>query len=399
MFANVVSGILSVVLLVVCSLIRVNAQDYRPGYIIKNNRDSISGYIAYRSGNKNLYQCLFKTSKRTNPTVYTPAELKTFGFFEDKNFESILLSKSDDFDGPIFAQVIVKGILNLYRVDQFYVAVKDSLVILPTPKNKDVYNTEGHWFKKDKRYVALLNSLIKDCDLSANETSYSEEELTDLIWNYNRCKGLEQPYKKTRPIAKLGFSAFTGFVRSNATMDLHEDVEFSPSHTVIGAMGFDLSSPRVFDRIFLSVEAWYVKSFYQAYQEGPFNGDMRYQDIFLDASYLKIPVGFRYNFLHESNTPYVKAGFSLSVVNDVMVRTVEEKETAAGVIYTNERYDGYVFRSPRSIWIGIGYDKTVIRKLRVFAELRFETGSGFIGTHIQSFSNLTNYNFLAGIRF
>jgi hypothetical protein len=397
MHLNLKSVILS--LLILSSFFSLRAQDFRPGYIIKNNLDSIPGYVAYKSKNRNGSQCEFKKTKRGERVVFSTTDLKGFGFVGDKSFEVVTLPKNSDFSGPVFAEVIVKGILSLHRVAGLFVVSKDEMVILPSPKNKNIYNTEGRWYKKDKRYVGLLNSLIRDCELSADESSYTEEDLTDLVVNYNRCKGSTVPYRKARPIVGVDAQIFTGFSRSNLSMDLHEDVTFSPSNTVIGAIAADFSAPRVFDRIFLSLEVWYISSFYQAYAEGPYNGTTRYQDIFLDVSYFKIPIGIKYNFLKEGNTPYVKAGFSLSAVNDISIRTFEEKETPDGTVYSNEHYLDYVFRSPRSLWAGAGYEKRLTRKLRLFGELRFEHGSGFIGTKIQSFSKLSSFNILAGIRF
>ncbi len=395
MHLNLKSVIFS--LLIIGSFFSLQAQDFRPGYIIKNNLDSIPGYVAYKS--KNVSQCEFKKTKRGERLVFSTTDLKAFGFVGDKSFEVITLPKNSDFSGVVFGEVIVKGILSLHRVGGLFVVSKDEMVILPSPKNKDIYNTEGRWYKKDKRYVGMLNSLISDCDLSADESSYTEEDLTDLVINYNRCKGLKVSYRKPLPALSVDAQIFTGFSRSNLSMDLHEDVTFSPSNTVIGGIAADFSAPRVFDRIFLSLEVWYISSFYQAYAEGPYNGTMRYQDIFLDVSYFKIPIGIKYNFLKAGNTPYIKAGFSLSVVNEISVRTFEEKETPDGTVYSNEHYLDYVFRSPRSLWAGVGYEKAITRKLRLFGELRYETGSGFIGTHIQSFSKLNSFHILAGIRF
>jgi hypothetical protein len=386
-------------LFIFCFAFKLHAQDFRPGYIIKNNLDSVSGYVAYRSVTKNVNKCEFKTTKKAKSSTFSAADLKGFGFVNDKKFESITIPEYGGITGPVFGQVVVRGSLNLYRVGQFYVTGKNDLIVLPLPKDKNVNNAEGQFYKNDKRYVGLLNYLINDCGLSADETSYTEQELGNLVMTYNRCKGLKPSLNFSRPLTRVNMQLFAGFFSSTTTMEVRKDVKFSPSQTIIGGISADLSSPRIFDRFFFSVEAWYVKSFYQAYSEAPFNGNMRYQDILIDVSYLKIPIGFRYNFFHENSTPYVKGGLALAIVNDITVTTSEDNVTPVGDVYSYEYYDQFEIRSPRSLWLSVGYNKTIARKLRGFVELRYESGTGFIGTGIQSVSKLNSFSILAGIRF
>lgn len=376
----------------------LSAQDYRRGYIIKENGDSVNGFIVYRAGKKNSAYCVFKVTRKSKPVKYTANDLSAYGFLGDKQYLSMSLPNRST-EGKVFGQVLVNGAISLYRFNKLFLVKKDSLILLESPKNKQIETSIGLRTRQDRRYNGMLNYLLSECEITADLTSYTERDLTNLINNYNRCKGQEPTYKKPRPIAKVNYYLFTGYLQSNMKMKVVKDATFNPSNTLVGGLGFDISSPRIFDKLFISLEAWYVKSFYQAYTEGPFVGGTQRDDILIDVSYFKMPVGLRYNFLQENNTPYIKAGFSLCFRNNITIKTRTEQEASSGNVFTYESYGGYNITNPKGIWASVGYDKTIFRNLKMFAEFRYENSEGFIGTGIQSFSTVKNYNFLLGFRF
>lgn len=399
MRVTITSFVQILTLLLLFTAANVYSQDYRPGYIINNNLDSISGLVAYRSDGKNLLECLFRQTKKGETVRYSPDQLKAYGFHGDKQFMSVTPPPELGLSQKIFANQLVGGSMSLLKIKKtFVISVKDSLVLLPVPVSKEFKNSDGNWSKKDKRYVGVLNYLLRDCQLSADDMSYSAGDLTNVVYSYNRCKGETASLSTQKPLGKLNFIFFGGYSRSNMAMDLFTDVTFSPSYSVLAGAGLELSSPRIFDRLFFSADVWYHKSFYQAYEKIPFAGNIRHQDIFVDVSYMKIPIGFKYNF-RNINTPYIKMGMSFTAINNIEIKTWEEVEAPDGAVYGDEKWGGYDVKDPKGIWIALGFDRIVYRKLKLFAELRYERGEGFIGTPIQSFSTLNNFNLLLGIRF
>ena len=175
-----------------------------------------------------------------------------------------------------------------------------------------------------------MNFLLADCKLSADETRYTESSLTNLINNYSRCKGFEPLYKKPKPIFKVNYSITAGYNSSEMTIDLPDPVAFNTSNTVFGGLGVDLSSPRIFDRIFLTIDAWYVKNLYQGYYKQQAGSDIIHTDLRMEFTSIKLPLGFRYNFLKDVNTPFIKGGLMVSFLTDHTYEKIEEKETVYG---------------------------------------------------------------------
>jgi hypothetical protein len=283
------------------------AQDYRAGYVIKNNMDSASGFIEYSAEKKSSRVCKFRSSRKDKATAFTPEELLAYGFYGDKRYESMQIPDSTT-KGKVFIKVIVRGPLNLYQYRKTFLVRKDSLIQLPTPKSEVIDTDKGKRTREDSRYKGLLNFLLADCKLSADETRYTESNLTNLINNYNRCKGFEPLYKKPKPIFQVNFNVTAGYNSSEMTIDLPHPVALNKSNTVVGGLGVDLSSPRIFDRIFFTIDAWYVKNLYQGYYQKKAGSDIIHTDLQMEFTSIKLPIGFRYNFLKDVNTPYIKGG-------------------------------------------------------------------------------------------
>lgn len=376
----------------------VKAQDFREGYVILNNNDSISGLVSYSAGNKNLARCTFKLTRKSDPVYYSPEEIQSYGFFDDKKFVSLQHADVALPEGRVFVRVLAEGVLNLYRYSNVYLIRKDVITVLPFPKNKKIETKTGDMLKEDKRYVGLLNLALADCGLNADKTSYSESDLTKLVLAYNECKGQKTQQKYVKPIFKMNFQVFAGYMQSNMTMNLYDDITFNPTHTIFGGLGADVSSPRVFDRLFFSLQGWYVNAIYQTYFEKKQSGDVR-EDIIMDFTYVKVPMGFRYNFKRR-NTPYIKAGLSISFLVEESVKTMSEREILNGDVFTEVSYGGYDIKNKAyGYWMTIGYEHIIRNNLRLFSEAQYENAHGFIGTPIQSFSHVNNFNFLLGIRF
>lgn len=386
-------------LILLALYVPAKAQDFRPGFIVKTNGDSLTGFVAYKNAKHSSTHCVFKSEPRAETAQYNSSELKAYGFYDDKRFKSLTLPPNSDSIQHAFGHVIVEGPMSLYKVSNFYVVtLDDGVYVLPSPKGKVVNNTSGHYYQNDKQYVGLLSMLTRSCNQTAEETGYTMTDLSNYVRLFNRCKGFEETMVYKKQIVRVNFSVAGAYITSNASTDFLEKLDFDRSATVSGGIGIDLSFPRFFDRAFLTAEVWYVDFLHQTYLERLNAGEALYRDVILKGSYQKIPIGIRYN-LYGRSTPYVKLGVAFGVVNDCSFREVGEREVN-GVVYNWDEYnDQYLYRSPRFFWGAVGYDKIIIGKMRGFLECRFETGNGVVGTKIQNFSTLNNLNLIAGLRF
>ncbi len=391
-----------VIFLVTCVVMFIptllSAQDFRPGYIVKNGGDTVKGFAAYQSGKKSIEGCAFRETRKGATSTYAATDIQGYGIFGDRLYKSIELPIDSVKNRKVFAKILVQGYLTLYQYIEFFLVERnDTLTVLPKPKDEQVGPQNDLKIKRDSKYIGILNYMMLDCEMNANRASFAEGSLSKVVFKYNQCKKTDIAKQNLRPLAKLDIVIFASYVNSHLTYDHFKLIPFQ-GNSVAGGGGLEIYSPRVFDRVVFSLETWYNKSFYQGYYEGTFAGDVIREDVFAEFTSLKIPFGIRYNFRSPGNTPYLKFGIHWSSTNSFAVSTIEERAIAGGVL-TDEFPGGYDVKNTKGFSIGAGYEKTLFKDTRIFTEFKYERSEGYFGTPVVNDSRLVNYNFLVGLRF
>lgn len=69
----------------------LKAQDFRPGFVVTLQGDSLIGLVENRSLKKNEEECHFKSSKKSNAVSYQPTDLNHMEFLVTNNTNQSLL--------------------------------------------------------------------------------------------------------------------------------------------------------------------------------------------------------------------------------------------------------------------------------------------------------------------
>jgi hypothetical protein len=371
--------------------------DFREGYIITTSSDSIAGWVDYRSQNANEKRCYFRETSKSSSRPYSPSELKAYGFVNDKRYESKMLGG----EGPVFAECVVKGALSLYKYDNSFFIQADSLIRLERNPPQVVKTQRGSYVREDKRYIGLLNLLVGDCHLTANNISYSEKSISRLIEQYNRCKtGSSTTVKQDKPWAQVHFQFYSGADISKLKIENLGDKAFKNSISPLYSVGIEIVSPRVTDKLRFSAELVYMKKIYQGYQEYSYSIYLFHNDYLIHTSFVKIPIGFRYNFLREDHTPYIKGGVVTYYRFDTSVKQIGEAESTSGIVTTTYGPPSVHYKGQNGYWISLGYSNLIARRLKGFVDFRWESGSSFIGKlKDPTSSSYSNINIILGLRF
>ena len=167
--------------------------DYRKGYVITNARDTLFGLVDYREKAKAYKSCDFKISKDQNAITYEPNSIVGYGFENDKFFQSREISIKNQPSQVVFLEVIVRGLVSLYKFEDTYFIEKgnDGLQQLINETN-EVYVEGKRVLKNTNQHVGTINMLVFDCAEireRVQKIKLDERVLTNLIEDYNRCKG------------------------------------------------------------------------------------------------------------------------------------------------------------------------------------------------------------------
>jgi hypothetical protein len=177
------------------------------------------------------------------------------------------------------------------------------------------------------------------------------------------------------------------------------DFSFQNSVSAVIGAGIDLSSPRLNDRIFFTIEATYLKQFHQGYHEIISSSQTIRTDYLFNMTFIRMPVGFRINLFEDDNTPYIKAGIVQYFKVKSSIEVVEENESKGKVTTSSARHD-YLGKNQTGYWIGLGFSKAIWGTKKGFIECRYERASGFIGQGlINPISSTQTISALVGLRF
>ncbi len=180
-----ISGIL---LLLLSTLLATSQTDYKSGYLIENNNDTVFGEI-YRKTKPGKGRVVFRNADGKRKTYY-PRQIQGFAIEDTIKFQSILqIENADAAEYHVFAQIIETGRLNLLatqnKVTGFFTGgdQQDS-------NNYYIEESESEKYYKLTRtgYRKQLAALIlehTDLRKEVMNKVYDYEEIPEVIRKFN----------------------------------------------------------------------------------------------------------------------------------------------------------------------------------------------------------------------
>jgi hypothetical protein len=375
--------------------------DFRNGYVITNAGDTLFGLVDYREKAKAYKSCDFKVSKGQNTITYEPGSIIGYGFENDKFFQSREISIKNRPSQVVFLEVIVKGLVSLYKYeDTYFIERSNEGLQQLINEYKEIFVSDRKVLKKTNQHIATLNMLVFDCAEireRVQKIKLEEKALTKLIGDYNQCKGessiafkAKKPWKK----AILGITGGLNISQLNFAFPRHLAGNFEVSKSSMIGVSLDILSPRLSERISFHGNLLYLTSKYHKYTLFNNSSSVERNYVTIELQQIKVPIGFRYTFPKRELTPYFNAGVAGTIhlsSNSIWIQEVESNS----VVYTNENESRIINNKQFGLWGGFGVLKTINSKLNAFLELRYEQTNG-----IRDFgeSKISNFQLLIGIR-
>lgn len=182
------------ILILLSSVFAFGQNDFRKGYVVKLNNDTLFGLIDYRGNKENAKNCYFKESLNHTPTRFAPGEINAYGFENSNKYISSNLITDKQTD-TVFLEHLIDAVVDLY-----YLRNNDSeeLFYLSSPYHETDYlqNTsdktkvEGITYEhENKEYITTLsrffdnNTWIKP---RLERLSYTQKSILNIVNDYNR---------------------------------------------------------------------------------------------------------------------------------------------------------------------------------------------------------------------
>ena len=269
--------LLLLVVLFPCALFAQS--NFKPGYILKTNGDTVKGYINYREWNLSPKKIEFKSSPNDNNiTSYQPSQIKAFGITDiDKYISYIGRVSVDDNTFPdlpakldtttrtdtLFLQLIYQGtplsLLVQRDAQKFRFFVKENETH-PVELKYHQYYADARQVTSISPYTGLLNRLANKYNPSSGIHTTIEHSRFSSTSLANVIKQINNDDNKISPgsAGTVGSRFFAGVALNRTTTEFSAENPFSEvpssSYTPRINVGFDFFPNKYTQRLFFRTE-------------------------------------------------------------------------------------------------------------------------------------------------
>jgi hypothetical protein len=356
--------------------------NFRPGYYITWENDTIFGLIDYRGEVKNSGFCLFKKDETSEPKRFEPSEIQAYRFTDSKYYITRTIHLKGQ-EKQVFLEFLVDGITNLYfyhNINNYSYFVEDKngkWIELTNEMKTEHRDGKGQVQKNTNRYIGQLKATFADCNeiqalvdraqLGHKSLINLTKSYHDYVCNNEECIVYEKklPSLKVRiaPVVRSGMSflSFREGIHSRYTYD----PEIYPSVGVL----FNGNFPGMNEKISFEAELDMNKyGFHGSYEEQ--NGSiMEYYDSWIDIISLQPSLAVKYTFPTGKIKPTISAGVftELFVSTDPKIVTVKMHPDT---VYTFESHDTALAPYVSGGFVQLGCNFSMLNNHTAFANLR-----------------------------
>jgi len=370
----------TLILFLLLSLCGSGQTDFRPGYYITWENDTVYGLIDFRGEIRNSRFCIYKQNNNSESLRFAPNEIKSYRFIDDKYYISKEIELNDE-RTPIFLEILVDGITNLYYLrdteqDMYFVEKADGTLYKLIREISTSYEQgKGTTVRESFNYVGFLKLAFVDCpeiQPKLNNAKLTHQSLIGLTQKYHNYVCDDEQcviYEKKLPALKLQIAPIIGI--GITTMDIskgfYSRFDYDPSISPTFGILLNAILPRTNNKISLQLEALVKKEdFYGTYNE--------YFELFVNATKVQPSLGIVYNFPKGKVRPTLSIGgfgsYLLNMDKKTIVTTennVSTNENEPYVPIVNHFYGGYM---------QLGCNYHIFKNREAFSNVKVMHGTG-----------------------
>ncbi|MDR2840909.1 MAG: hypothetical protein LBV75_06555 [Paludibacter sp.] len=138
--------------------------NYKSGYIVTLEKDTVLGWIDFRTDKDNSEICRFATDIDAKPTNYHPGEIAGYRFSESGKYYVSHEITVDSVTKKVFLEYLLQGLINLYYYHdgtQMYFGFENQDGEMTVVTKKPDY-IDGTNLVSDKKYVGYVTYIFRD---------------------------------------------------------------------------------------------------------------------------------------------------------------------------------------------------------------------------------------------
>ncbi len=302
---------------------------FRPGFVIKNNGDTLNGLVDYTTDAKFGKSCTFKRFDIAQIITYRPDQIKAYGFDHGRYFESKRKGRK-----PAFMECLLKGKTSVY-IDPG----KDKSTVYLEESSTGFYqlkrgNSQFTGVDYDARDIA---EKVKTSARESGEPSrtFSQTPEVTIFHDFSMTKT-----KSTQIGIAAGYQFLTVGIPGTVFSKYFTDAEYNASFRP--AIGIYLNK-RLFrhsDLLSLDLAFLYLQDNYYGYSTYEYLDDIYINDILIDLSSVQVPLSLKFRFGKGKIHPFFKAGVYTSLDMDASFIRYEDRLEGGTEVYS-DHYSEY----------------------------------------------------------
>jgi|GEM_PF-6969407 len=376
----------------------VSGQQFKKGYVVTLEGDTIRGLLSYQSDKANAAECVLRRDEKAAREVLTPRRIKSYRYYEPARYYVSRTLMIGNEKKSVFLECLQEGPVSLFYftdggIDRYFLVTKAGAYY--EIKREDLVKESGIWTTnqvKDVRYMETLAEIFGDCPKVKDDIRYvtiDHSSLKAITKKYNlNCGGGNGSisFEPQRAPWKFAFSIKGG--QSYYLQKLYGELENKNTHVQDTFCLGDMQSPMISvqtefympgmspnSRITLG--ASFAKMDYENEKERAYLQNNTTYDIYKEKTYyhakqLTVDLGFKLFYPGKVVRPYLGAGALYYKLldpvigkNKLVYNSVDRKLSADDKM-TNSDYDTGYFSHKTStfgLFISAGTDVYLTKRL------------------------------------
>jgi hypothetical protein len=238
--------------------------DFRPGYVIKTEGDTLYGEIDYRGDKLMGHICTFRPNKNGEVSTFAPGEIFGYRFIDSKYFVSKIVG-----DKNVFLEYLINGKVKIYYLrddvsDHYFIEKEGEKLMELTYEEGIRRKNDKEYFYKSTKHIGILSYYMQDApDLIALIQKMPEPEHKNLIqlaekYHNEVCDGERCIiYEKKLPPIKVNFEVLGGATHINSEITAGT---FIPNYVLTGGVLAHIWLPRKSENLYLKTGLIFLNS-------------------------------------------------------------------------------------------------------------------------------------------
>jgi hypothetical protein len=357
--------------------------DYRKGYIITNQQDTIYGWIDYRGDIRNAKICSFKESETGQATDYSPSDIAAYRFVDSKFYISRNIGSTDE-PKQVFLEYLVNGLAklyyyrddtpqdrsffendghllnkspNLYFIEndgQFLELKIDKMIMQDDSKSAHSSIDSRHKIISKKSYVGILKATLNVWEMNSeiDKAKLEHESLINITRNYHQYACTDGSecivYEKQKSLIVLRIGPMVGADLTSMKLFKYEvfrelyfyyspnfTIGFDPSTNYTVGINLNFSMPRINEKLSIQLQPKYSKYYFFKTLESPEQAT----DIQIKSNVLQMGLALKYEYPKGKWRPTLAAGAAIIWLPDGSIEINIDKYFDDRVKHSREIFD------------------------------------------------------------